>query len=116
MLIEPNTTNWLSTGFFSVPEHSAMKEESDRLKMRSFEEIKKIALMKKKEEEKEKQPETGKEDKAVYIIKDTVNVSVANIFHGAKAIENEEDIEELLEYLRTELRKRLKKNTVLKLI
>ncbi|MDD4782194.1 MAG: BREX system P-loop protein BrxC [Syntrophaceticus sp.] len=94
----------------------AMKEESDRLKMRCFEEIKKIALMKKKEKEKEKQSETGKDDKAVYIIKDTVNVSVANIFHGAKTIETEEDIEELLGYLRTELRKRLKKNTVLKLI
>ena len=94
----------------------AMKEESDRLKMRCFEEIKKIALEKRKERDNEKQPEKSGEGKGVYITKKTINVSVANIFHGAKTIESENDIEELLEYLRKQLKDELKENTVLRLI
>jgi hypothetical protein len=94
----------------------AMKEESDRLKMRCFEEIKKTALEKSKEREKDDQPVTGGEDDGVYVTKKTVNVSIANIFHGAKTIESEEDIEELLDYLRKLLKTELKENTILKLI
>jgi hypothetical protein len=48
--------------------------------------------------------------------KKTVNISIANIFHGAKTIESEEDIEELLDYLRKQLKTELKENTILKLI
>ena len=94
----------------------AMKEESDRLKMRCFEEIKKTALEKRKKRDGKKQSVTGGEGKEVYITKKTVNVSMANIFHGARTIENEKDIEELLEYLREQLREKLKEDTVLKLI
>ncbi len=94
----------------------AMKEESDRLKMRCFEEIRKTFWMKKKEKEKEKQPEGGKDGESTYVVKKTVNVSIANIFHGAKTIEKEEDIEELLGYLRQQLKKELRENTILKLI
>lgn len=94
----------------------AMKEESDRLKMRCFEEIKKTALEKRKERDDEKQPDTTGEDHGSYITKKTVNISIANIFHGAKTIESEEDIEELLDYLRKQLKTELKENTILKLI
>jgi hypothetical protein len=94
----------------------AMKEESDRLKMRCFEEIKKTALEKRKERDIEKQPDTTGEDYGSYITKKTVNISIANIFHGAKTIESEEDIEELLDYLRKQLKTELKENTILKLI
>ncbi|MGI6331146.1 MAG: hypothetical protein ACOX1Y_05280 [Zhaonellaceae bacterium] len=41
------------------------------------------------------QPVTGGESSAVYIARKTVNISLANILHGAKTIESEEDIEEL---------------------
>jgi len=94
----------------------AMKEESDRLKMRCFEEIKKIQELKQKERDKNQQPETGGEDRGEYTTRKIVNISVANIFHGAKTIETDDDIEELLEYLRQQLKKELKENTVLKLI
>jgi hypothetical protein len=94
----------------------AMKEESDRLKLRCFEEIKKTALEKRKERDNIKQPDTSGESKAVYITKKTINISIANIFHGTKTIESEDDIEELLEYLRRQLKKELKENTILKLI
>ena len=94
----------------------AMKEESDRLKMRCFEEIKKTALEKSKERDIEKQPVTTGEGNGVYTLKKTVNISIANIFHGAKTIESEEDIEELLDYLRKQLKTELKENTILKLI
>ena len=93
-----------------------MKEESDRLKMRCFEEIKKTALEKRNERDDEKQPDTTGEDGGPYITKKTVNISLANIFHGAKTIESEEDIEELLDYLRKQLKAELKENIILKLI
>jgi histidine ammonia-lyase len=94
----------------------ALEEESDRLKMRCFEEIKKTALEKRKKRDSEKQPVTTREGNGVYVTKKTVNISIANIFHGAKTIESEEDIEELLDYLRKQLKTELKENTILKLI
>ncbi len=96
----------------------AMKEESDRLKMRCFEEIKRIRDLRSKEKAEKEQPTTIKdgEKKVEYKIRRTVNVSIANIFHGAKTIETEEDIEELLGYLRKQLKEELKEDTILKLI
>ncbi|NMA32129.1 MAG: BREX system P-loop protein BrxC, partial [Candidatus Methanofastidiosa archaeon] len=92
----------------------AMKEESDRIKMRCFEEIKRIDQKRKKGEKE--QSEIGQENGEIYTGKKIINVSVANIFHGAKTIENEDDIESFLEYLREQLREKLKEDTVLKLI
>ncbi|MCK9268444.1 MAG: hypothetical protein M0P14_07025, partial [Alkaliphilus sp.] len=66
--------------------------------------------------EDKEQSIAGGEGKGIYITKKTVNMSIANIFHGARTIENEKDIEELLEYLREQLREKLKEDTVLKLI
>jgi len=95
-----------------------MKEESDRLKMRCFEEIKKISEKKAKEKTDKEQPTDINDGggKVEYKPRKTVNVSIVNIFHGAKTIEKEEDIEELLDYLRQQLKKELAENTVLKLI
>jgi hypothetical protein len=84
----------------------AMKEESDRLKLRCFEEI-----YKKKQEQLNK--ESGEQ---TYQVKNVVNISIVNIFHGARTIETDEDVEELLKYLRKQLKKELKENTRLKLI
>nr|WP_089612556.1 BREX system P-loop protein BrxC [Dehalobacterium formicoaceticum] len=100
----------------------AMKEESDRLKMRCFEEIRKLKELKElKDREKAKKDEKpdiigGGNDQPIYKMRKTVNVSIAHIFHGAKTIEKEEDIEELLDYLRHKLKKELNENTILKLI
>ena len=70
----------------------AMKEESDRLKMRCFDEVSK---------------------KAERITK---NVSIATIFQGAKTIENKDDIEGLLDDIRKKLNKELERNTMIKLV
>jgi len=94
----------------------AIKEESDRLKLRCFEEIEKMK-QEHREEESEIEKKTGGDPaKPKYYVKKVVNVSIANIFHGARAIETEEDIEQLLEYIRTQLKKELKENVILKLI
>lgn len=98
----------------------AMKEESDRLKIRCFNEIekKKILEAQKLARELEKQPKNTKEDGVPYPVnvRKTVNISIANLFHRANTIETEQDIEELLQYLRQQLQKELKENTTLKLI
>jgi hypothetical protein len=83
----------------------AMKEESDRLKLRCFEEIEK------KSRELEKEP--GKIEPEP---KKVINISLANIFHGARTLETEEDVEQLLGYLRERLLKELQENTKLKLV
>ena len=96
----------------------AMKEESDRLKMRCFEEIEK-----KKQELKKKEPagrdeitlESGGEQ-SDYKTRKTVTVSMANILHGAKTIESKQDIDKLLEDIRTKLEKELKEDTIIKLV
>ena len=70
----------------------------------------------KKEKGRKRTIGKGQENNGIYTTKKIINVSVANIFHGAKTIENEDDIEDFLEYLREQLREKLKENTVLKLI
>lgn len=101
----------------------AMKEESDRLKMRSFEEIS-------REVEKRKPPvvsppQTGLGGGAdvidggntpPYRTKKTKNVSIANILHGAKTIETEADIDELLKDIKAKLKQELKEDTRIKLV
>ncbi len=94
----------------------AMKEESDRLKLRCFEEIEKKKQEHMEKESEDKQETTGDLRKPTYQAKKVVNVSIANIFHGARTIETDEDIEQLLEYIRQQLKKELKENTRLKLI
>ncbi|KJF26888.1 hypothetical protein TZ02_11095 [Clostridium aceticum] len=82
----------------------AMKEESNRLKTRCFEEIEKaLDLFSGK-------PLKEYEDKTVK------NISMANIFHGTKIIETEEDIEEILKEIRERLQEELKIDKKLKLI
>jgi len=95
----------------------AMKEESDRLKMRCFEEIQKKNEEIKRKKENKKGPITGGEGAGPeWKHRKTVNVSIANILHGAKTIEKEEDIDELVEEIRKKLRSELKENTILKLL
>jgi len=91
----------------------AMKEESDRLKMSCYDDIER------KQEELDRVPQPGGDEdpgKTEPVKKKVVKVSVAKIFHGARNIETEEDLEELLNYLRTELKKELREDTRLKLI
>lgn len=103
----------------------AMKEESDRLKMRSFEEIS-------REVEKRKPPvEPNTETNSgigggtsvisggvnpTYRTKKTKNVSIANILHGAKTIETEADIDELLKDIKAKLKQQLEEDIVIKLV
>lgn len=96
----------------------AMKEESDRLKMRCFEEIER-----KKEEIKKIAPASGDGvaiisggGETVYKKRKTVTVSMANILHGAKTIETKQDIEKLLVDIRTRLESELQEDTILKLV
>lgn len=94
----------------------AMREESERLKMRSFAEIKNAAAKRKGLGLKEKGWVTDGGVKGTYVIKKTINVSLAGILPRARTIEKESDIEELLEHIGAKLRAELKENTVLKLI
>jgi len=101
----------------------AMKEESDRLKMRSFEEISKEA--EKRKPKTPPTPETGigggvdvidGEKPPVYKTRKTKNVSIANILHGAKTIESEADIDELLKDIKAKLKQELNEDTIIKLV
>ncbi|NMB95397.1 MAG: hypothetical protein GYA02_02115, partial [Clostridiaceae bacterium] len=91
----------------------------DRLKLRCFDEIAE-ELAKRKPAEPPTTPEEP--DKPTVIndpprkYKKTVNISIANILHGAKSIENEEDIERLLNDIRERLRSELKEDTIIKLV
>lgn len=95
----------------------AMKEESDRIKIRCFDEIN-------REKQRRKPPvidtepatTTGEPETPQYVTKKTIHVSISNILHGAKEIETEEDIEEVLEQIRKSLKEQLTENTKLKLI
>lgn len=97
----------------------AMKEESDRLKMRCLEEIDKEVERRKP---KEVPITTGGETvihggpTIQYKPRKTVKVSMANILHGAKTIESKEDIEGLLDDIRKKLVNELKEDTIIKLV
>lgn len=93
----------------------AMKEESDRLKIRYFDDIEKE---KAKRKPKPEVPDTFRDGptKPQYKTKQVKNISIANILHGAKVIETEEDIEEVLGEIRNRLREQLNEDTKLKLI
>ncbi|MED4904264.1 BREX system P-loop protein BrxC [Parageobacillus thermoglucosidasius] len=102
----------------------AMKEESDRLKMRCFNEI--------SAEQEKRKPKaivnppfselTGGEQvisggsPVTYKTKRTVNISIANLLRGAKTIESQEDIEQLLNEIRSKLESELKEDTIIKLV
>lgn len=102
----------------------AMKEESDRLKMRCFDEISK-EIDRRRTVELPVTPKgeglgggavAGDEIPPEYRTRKTKSVSIANILHGAKTIENENDIEELLNDIRKRLKGELEENTTLKLV
>ncbi len=101
-----------SRNFYEV---IAMKTESDILKMNAFEEIKK-AIRARKEREEKVRPAGGSDGKGTYVTKQIINVSIANMFRGTREIENVDDIEELLGYIRQQLKKELKENTIVRLI
>ncbi|MCG4580090.1 BREX system P-loop protein BrxC [Clostridium cochlearium] len=95
----------------------AMKEESDRIKIRCFDEIE-------KEKEKRK-PNLVKQASEIihdnqateeYKTKTVKNISITNILHGAKVIETIDDIDEVLEQIRKALQEELNDDTKLKLI
>jgi hypothetical protein len=92
----------------------AMKEESDRIKIRCFDEIDKEKI--KRRPHADTGVETVSGGEGVYILKKTVNISIANVLHGAKTIETESDIDEVVEQIRNTLKEQLKENTKLKLI
>lgn len=103
----------------------AMKEESDRLKMRCFDEISREA-----ERRKPIDPPAspsggglgggtstiGGGTTPIYRAKRTKNISIANMFHGAKNLESKEDIEKLLNDIRKKLIEELDEDTIIKLI
>lgn len=103
----------------------AMKEESDRLKMRCFDEITReadrngVVNSSKEDSDIDLDGETTNVEDGkspIYKTRITKNVSIANIFHGAKTIENKEDIEDLLNDIRKRLNDELEENTIIKLV
>jgi hypothetical protein len=95
----------------------AMKEESDRIKIRCFDEIEK-EKEKRKPKSKEQAPEVFHDDGTTeeYKTKIVKNISITNILHGAKVIETIDDIDEVLEQIRKALQEQLNDETKLKLI
>lgn len=93
----------------------AMKEESDRIKLRILNEIQNIIRVR-----KPKVPvEPGRiidPPKVPYTVKTTKNISISNILHGAKTIENEKDIDDLLYEIKQRLKTELNKDTIIKLV
>ena len=95
----------------------AMKEESDRLKLRCFDEIQKEMAKNKLTHDNTQEPTIiSGGDTSGYKVKKTVNVSIANVLHGAKVIETDEDIEEVVEQIRRSLKEQLNEDIQLKLI
>jgi hypothetical protein len=103
----------------------AMKEESDRVKLRCFKEIEAYIEQEKKNESKVKSVNNDKdsgvaiisgETKTVYKIKKQKNISVSSIIRGVSTIETEEDINRLVEQLRNRLKEELKEDTIIRLI
>jgi hypothetical protein len=99
----------------------AMKEESDRFKMRCFEEISKEVERRKPPVVPPINPNPGGDRPDIepirpVIIKQTKNVSIANILHGAKTIETEADIDELLRDIKVKLKQELNEDTRIKLV
>lgn len=95
----------------------AMKEESDRLKIRSFDEIEREKI-KRKPKPEEKTPNISHDGPPaqIYKTKKVKNISITNILHGAKVIETDKDIENVLDQIRKALQDQLEEDTKLKLI
>ncbi len=93
----------------------AMKEESDRLKSRQFEEIKQAAELN-KADDTSTEIASNQESKEIYVAREIVNISITNMFPDTKTIESEADIDRLLDYLREKLKAQLRENTTLRLI
>ena len=97
----------------------AMKEESDRLKLRCFDEI--AAEHSKR---KTAEPAIAFEEHSDTIVinypplrkKEIVNISIANILHGTKSIESEADIEDVVNEIRDRLKRELKEDVIIKLV
>ncbi|WP_018248942.1 BREX system P-loop protein BrxC [Orenia marismortui] len=101
----------------------AMKEESDRLKIRSIEDIRKkvreLELKYKQEEEKNKDNKSSVKEtpeKDDYKVKETEVISLAYILHGAQIIEEKDDIEEVLDVIRKKLQRELDADKRIKLV
>lgn len=92
----------------------AMKEESDRIKIRCFDEIEKERIKRKPKVDTGATTVSG--GGPVYKTKKVVNISIANVLHGARTIETIEDIEVVVEQIRRTLKQQLKEDTKLKLI
>jgi hypothetical protein len=96
----------------------AMKEESDRLKLRCLDDI--------HHEVEIRKPKTsvdggeggikGDDKKPEYKVRKTINISIANILHGAKTIESKDDIEKILDEIRNKLVNELNEDTIIKLV
>jgi len=95
-----------------------MKEESDRLKLRCFDEIAEV-IAKRKPAEPPTTPEgkiPGGNNQPVKYGKKVVNISIANILHGTKSIESEADIEDVVNEIRNRLKRELKDDVIIKLV
>ena len=93
-----------------------MKEESDRLKLRCFDDIAELAKSKPEESSTLKGQSIQAVKNTPELFKKTINISIANILHGTKTIESEDDIEKLLNDIRERLKNELKENTIIKLV
>jgi hypothetical protein len=91
----------------------AMKEESDRLKLRYMEEIVREAEKRKADKKKEKgSGEVVPSPKK----KKTVTISMARLLRGARNIESQADLDKLLADIRVRLEEKLTDDIILKIV
>ncbi len=88
----------------------AMKEESDRLKLRY------ITAVTREAEQKEAAAGEGAGEVVIPPKKKTVSLSIAKMFRGTRNIESKADIDKLLAEIKARLESELKEDTVIKLV
>lgn len=103
----------------SIPEAIAMKEESERFKIKAFDYIEqeKKELKKKREEDSKPEPDTaGEGSKEVYKTKETETVRFSKFVGGTRIIKNDKELETLLNEIRLDLKRQLDKDKIIRLI
>ena len=101
----------------SIPEAIAMKEESERFKIRAFDEIEtQKKKLKEKPEPKSEPISAGEGSAEPYRPKETKTISFSKFVRGTRTIENDEDLEKLLDEIRLNLKKQLTDDKIIRLI
>ena len=99
----------------SIPDAIAMKEESERFKIRAFNDIEN------EKRKRKKQPEPipvniGEGKPEDYKIKETKTIKISKFVGGTRTIKNDKELQELLDEIRLDLKRQLDDDKIIRLI